>query len=103
MEISSLEFTLWIVGAVGLGGGLSYLFFNRKLKKLKGEIEEIKKEYKKSWIDFEKKQKEFDLEIRARAKKLESVQNKVNSLEIQLLEKEENIKLLKGESEDKEE
>jgi predicted flap endonuclease-1-like 5' DNA nuclease len=83
----------WLVIAAALGGLIIYFMFRNRVKVLTSELNTLRKSFDKHRSDCETKQKELDLEIRARDRKLEIAQGDFNNLQAKLEEKDRALQV----------
>jgi predicted flap endonuclease-1-like 5' DNA nuclease len=83
----------WLVIAAILGGLIVWFMLRNRVKYLQGELKSLQKTSDNYRGNAEQKQKELDLEIRARDRKLEVAQTDFNALQAQLNEKDRALQI----------
>ncbi|NJL13812.1 MAG: hypothetical protein HC913_12970, partial [Microscillaceae bacterium] len=84
---------LWLLGAAILGGLIVYFSMRSRLVRLQRENKALDKQYLKLQDEYNRKQKELDLEIRARDRKLEISDEKYMRLQTECQEVQRNLNL----------
>ncbi|GAB4408539.1 MAG: hypothetical protein OHK0053_35300 [Microscillaceae bacterium] len=82
---------LWLLGAAILGGLIVYFSLRSRLVRLQRENKAIDKQYLKLQDEYTRKQKELDLEIRARDRKLEISDEKYMRLQTECQEAQKSL------------
>jgi chromosome segregation ATPase len=93
---TSLHDIFWLLIAALFGGIITYLFIKSRLKRASESLENLKKEFTLFRTDNQKKQKEAQVEILARDKKLASIKAQLEEVQA----KEKNWQVLLAQKED---